>query len=200
MKNVISIASTVPEYDTSSIVMHLVERLTRDNPNKRILAIGQCTPEALKKVELEAVLDTEALRPDEVERIVKNYANDRDLVICSAGGSLENASSLGCLFASDHTYYVFDHTEESLKRFVWFEPLLNKLGIYTDGFILDHMHKTPQYNIAKYLQTMNRNCIDRTYIMNDFRQLDDIQILATTISMRQFERSRSDDFEDRGDI
>ena len=86
--------------------------------------------------------------PDAVERVVNGLANRFDYVICDAGVRIEKPLSLGALFSSEHTIFVLNHTKASVERYKWYAPILNKLHINIDSFIIDIGRNKPEYDLS----------------------------------------------------
>ena len=224
MDNIISVASSKQDYDTGFVTRALAEKIAQDNPGKTILTLHKHYGAEHDKVSYEeihpfsrvpiypdkehpdlysfyadAYFKMSEMHPDLAIHIVKSLAKKYDLVICDAGGQIEDAFALGCQFASKETYYVFDHTMDSVKRLAWLKPLLLKLGIPIGGQIIDHTNGSAEYSYYEYTRTLDLHSMDDTYIINNDRNLDELVLLAKAICNEQFEKSRTNDFKDWGD-
>lgn len=224
MKNIVSITSAKPDVFTTLAASQIARRIAIDHPEKKVLLLSiSDEPELLEKIIdyraevfggsfedcfkditnfafccLPKPFFKSGTTPDFAEQEAKNLSNEYDIVICDAVGGIENASALGFLFASEYTYFVFDHTAESIKRYIWLNPLLDKLGIHVKGEILDHSAGRPEYGYGEYANALGPNTKADPYIIDDDRNLDEIDILAKSISLDQFGHDISGSFEDRG--
>lgn len=205
MKNVISIASACPDVQTGFIASHIAKYIAKTNPEKRILFVSlEYGPDPYKTItekvfplgEIPVILDRytknlhsfyakgnidlQNITPDIAEQIIKCLAERYDAVICDCEGQLENGFALGCLFRSDNSYYVSNHTKKSIERFAWIKPLLDKLGIHVDSHIVDFTSGNIEYTSDEFLKCTENGPFYITFL-DDERMLEDLYYFAKRI-------------------
>ena len=207
MRKVISIASAAPGYDMNSFTRFLAKKVAWDNPGIRVLRIygssgRKPTNPVLDHVYpfedvrineddyrpgvfsyyADAAVATKNLLPDMAVNIVRSLADKYDLVICDAGCHIEDPLALGCLFASDDTLYVLDHTRESLNRYAWLKPLLDKLGVHVAGHIVDLRSREPKYKTEEYLKATEDKEFVRSFFLDNDMFEDDMDRLISSLA------------------
>lgn len=223
MENIISIATSAADYETGFVVRRLAELVAGKAPDKRILMICRDSvtdPErtvyekmylldnipiikdtdypGLFSIHAGSALNTKSLHPDTATYIVRRFAEKYDLVICDAGSQIEDALALGCMFESKETYYVLDRTFDSIKKYAYLKPLLDRLDIRIGGHILDHSDGS-EYGYSEYTRALGLKSMDDTYMIDADKELDELGLLAASIVHDRFELEKASDYEERDD-
>ena len=136
--------------------------------------------------------------PDAVERVINGLANRFDYVICDAGVRIEKPLSLGALFASGHTIFVLNHTKASVERYKWYAPILNKLHINIDSFIVDIGSHKPEYDLSEITNNYALGKDKAVILLNRGDDTAKLYELACRLDS-QIEAARQPVVADRGD-
>lgn len=91
----------------------------------------------------------EDLPPQAMTEFVSELSKRFSLVICDIGSSLLLGLSLGAARACSVVIGVVTSGEACLRRYEWFLPLYERLGIFFDGFILNGVSGDCYYTPAE---------------------------------------------------
>lgn len=78
-----------------------------------------------------------------------------DLLICDSGCEIEHGLSLGSLIAAENIWMVLTQNESALRRYEWQRPLMEKLHLKTDRFVINKYDKSNPYNCRYITERLN---------------------------------------------